>query len=257
MSELADRRERHRIERDLDATFIVEAAAGTGKTTALVSRILRTIGSGRGRLENVVAVTFTDKASGEMKLRLREEIERARQSSATPAEEQTRFTHALRALEESSIGTIHSFCMERLREWPIEAKVDPLFEIAAEDEEGRLFDRAFEPWFQNALAQPPEGVARILRQPRRWNAATPRELLRSAARTLIRHRDFPTAWKRPPFNREAAIDDLINDMAALGAMATRAERSDDWLAQCLTKIGDFAHDVLRREKVRGRDYDGL
>src|SRR6266567_7361744 len=79
---LADRAARDRIRKDLDTTLVVEAAAGTGKTTELVGRILAGICSGRVKLANTVAVTFTEFAAGELKLRLRTEIERARQDPA-------------------------------------------------------------------------------------------------------------------------------------------------------------------------------
>ncbi|HLE68627.1 MAG TPA: UvrD-helicase domain-containing protein, partial [Vicinamibacteria bacterium] len=62
---LADRSDREAIRDDLDSTLVVEAAAGTGKTTALVSRILSVVSSGRGELSRIVAVTFTEKAAGE------------------------------------------------------------------------------------------------------------------------------------------------------------------------------------------------
>src|ERR1700687_3685280 len=66
-----DQRARDRIRDDLDTTLVIEAAAGTGKTTALVNRIVSVIASGRGELARIVAVTFTEKAAGELKLRLR------------------------------------------------------------------------------------------------------------------------------------------------------------------------------------------
>src|SRR5215467_12021335 len=76
MTNLADANARSRIQGEFGTTFFVEAAAGTGKTTALVGRIVGLIRSGRGTLARTVAVTFTEKAAGEMKLRLRLEIER-------------------------------------------------------------------------------------------------------------------------------------------------------------------------------------
>ena len=76
---LADQPARDRIRDDLDTTLVVEAAAGTGKTTALIGRILSGIISGRVSLAKTVAVTFTDFAAGELKLRLRLAIEAARQ----------------------------------------------------------------------------------------------------------------------------------------------------------------------------------
>src|SRR6266853_5104890 len=62
----------------LDDTLVVEAAAGTGKTTELVKRILRVIETGRARMDEIVAVTFTEKAAGELKLRVREALEKSR-----------------------------------------------------------------------------------------------------------------------------------------------------------------------------------
>src|SRR3984957_8933118 len=97
MTELADADARSQIQTEFDRTFFVEAAAGTGKTTALVGRIVGLIRNGQGTLAGTVAVTYTEKAAGEMKLRLRLEIERAR-TDATP-EERTRFDRALEELE--------------------------------------------------------------------------------------------------------------------------------------------------------------
>src|ERR1700732_4834612 len=87
--EVADQRVRDRIRNDLDTTLIVEAAAGTGKTTALVNRIVAALAGARAELGRLVAVTFTEKAAGELKLRLRTEIERARgDPTRTPEERQ-------------------------------------------------------------------------------------------------------------------------------------------------------------------------
>src|SRR5208282_2228380 len=104
---------------------------------------------GTTTLARLVAVTFTEKAAGELKLRLRMEIERARQTAGS--EETRRLDRALAELEEAHIGTIHGFCADLLRQRPVEARVDPLFEAADEDQQERLFDVAFERWFQTTL----------------------------------------------------------------------------------------------------------
>jgi len=62
----ADAEARTAIRDALDDTLVVEAAAGTGKTTELVKRILRVLETGRARMEEIVAVTFTEKAAGEL-----------------------------------------------------------------------------------------------------------------------------------------------------------------------------------------------
>ena len=61
------------IRENLDDTLVVEAAAGTGKTTELVNRIVRVLAEGRANVREIVAVTFTEKAAGELKLRLRQQ----------------------------------------------------------------------------------------------------------------------------------------------------------------------------------------
>ena len=94
---LQDQVARDRIATDLDTTLVVEAAAGTGKTTALVNRIVSIIRAGRTTLERIVAVTFTEKAAGEMKLRLRAELDKARHQSVD-AGERLNLSKALEAL---------------------------------------------------------------------------------------------------------------------------------------------------------------
>jgi ATP-dependent exoDNAse (exonuclease V) beta subunit len=247
---LADQGARDRIKRDLDATLIVEAAAGTGKTTELVGRIVATLAAGRATLDRVVAVTFTELAAGELKLRLRGEIERARAEASR--EVAARLTEALRQLEEARIGTIHSFCSEILRERPVEARVDPLFEVAPDDVARELFRRAFDRWFERCLEGPPPGVRRVLRRRGR-----PRAMLREAAWQLAEWRDFPTPWRRIAFARDATIDALMTELEALGACAQGGD-PEDYFVRSLQEIARFVHEVRRREAiVDERDYDGL
>src|SRR5262249_18323344 len=154
-------------------------------------------------------------------------------------------TKALSQLELARIGTIHAFCGDLLRERPVEAGIDPLFEVAAEDQAGDLMDRAFDSWFQSALANPPDGVRRILR--RRWRSPKPRDALRNAAPTLAEHRDFPTAWRRDPFHRTGEIDDLICGLSDLGELGPQASESDDYLARNLCEIKRFTDENARLE----------
>ena len=124
MTVLADQPARDAISQALDETLVVEAAAGTGKTTELVKRILRILGTGRTTVEKIVAVTFTEKAAGELKLRLREALERERAGARDPDARQL-LDKALASLEEAHVSTIHGFCAELLRERPVEAARRP------------------------------------------------------------------------------------------------------------------------------------
>jgi len=114
---LADAAARDAIATALDDTLVVEAAAGTGKTTELVNRILRILATGRTPVERIVAVTFTEKAAGELKLRLREALEKER-ATTSAGEVRDRLDLALASLEEAHVNTIHGFCAELLREKP-------------------------------------------------------------------------------------------------------------------------------------------
>ena len=77
----SDEDARRIIRESIDDTVVVEAAAGTGKTTELVNRILAVIREGRAEVREIVAVTFTEKAAGELKLRLRQGLERERRAA--------------------------------------------------------------------------------------------------------------------------------------------------------------------------------
>src|SRR5436189_5070172 len=96
----ADADARRAIAEALDETLVVEAAAGTGKTTELVRRILRVLATGRARMVEIVAVTFTEKAAGELKLRLREALEQER-ADASNEKVRERLDLALETLQEA------------------------------------------------------------------------------------------------------------------------------------------------------------
>ncbi|MCC6947021.1 MAG: UvrD-helicase domain-containing protein [Bradyrhizobiaceae bacterium] len=253
MTILADAEARRRIASEFGTTFFVEAAAGTGKTTELVGRIVGLVRSGAGALSQIVAVTFTEKAAGEMKLRLRGKIEEARHSAQ--GEERERLDRALRELELARIGTIHAFCTDVLHERPVEAGIDPLFEVSSEEETEGLADQAFDGWFQRILSDPPEGVRRVLR--RRNRRASPREQLRAGLDALCKHRDFPAPWRRDQFDRNSRIDALIDALRQLGALAASSSWANDRLAMNLSEMTRFVQEVTRLEPVSGRDYDGL
>jgi ATP-dependent helicase/nuclease subunit A len=247
---LQDQEARDRILGDLGSTLVVEAAAGTGKTSALVGRIVQLVRSGRARLDGVLSVTFTDKAAGEMKLRLRGELEKARDGAG--GEER------VEKLEVAQIATIHSVCADLLRERPVAARIDPLFEVAAGDTEQRLYAQVFEQWYQREVAAPGEGVRRLLRRkPRGRDGETAREALQRAGRDLIERRDFDAPWKSVPFDRGGELASLVLQLEELGAYAPRCLDPDDFLRRALLDVHQFVLDLRRREQVGGRDPDGL
>ncbi|HVH56476.1 MAG TPA: UvrD-helicase domain-containing protein [Vicinamibacterales bacterium] len=269
-SPLADQDARDAIANALDDTLVVEAAAGTGKTTELVKRILRILSTGGAdgtvTVGNIVAVTFTEKAAGELKLRLREALEKERtraRENSTSDEIGQRLDRALGELEEAHVSTIHGFCAELLRERPVEARVDPLFTVLTESQAERLFDEAFGAWIQAELADPPEGVRRALRRSV-WagfgrGAARedgPIDRLRRAAWELAQWRDFTAPWTRLPFDRERAIERLIEELHAFASLAEGPSYARDNLFMDTAPARHLSQEIALQQSFDHVDFDG-
>jgi ATP-dependent exoDNAse (exonuclease V) beta subunit len=219
-----DAPQRERIRTDLDTSLIVEAAAGTGKTTELVARIIRVLAEGRAKMNQLVAVTFTEKAAGELKLRLRSELERTR-ARTTDEDQRINLGEALAHLEEAQLNTIHGFCLDLLRERPVEARVDPGFQPMDDAESERLYGEAFDAWMQKELDHPREGVRRALRRksfgsgPEKESA--PAERLRQAGWDLLQWRDLPGKWRRDAFDRQSSVDVLVTQIKEYAELTGR------------------------------------
>ena len=291
---LADAGARQRIRESLDESIVVEAAAGTGKTSELVARIVEVLARGDAAVDGILAVTFTEKAAGELKLRLREGLERARQAAAEAtagesdaemqgggaeaggpegaAREASRMRHldeAIAHLEEAQVSTIHGFCADLLRERPVEAGVDPRFEVLDDHGAQRIFRQAFEAWLHGVLDEgPPPGVRRALRRRPAFFRfedsptadAGPTDRLRRAAWQLAEWRDFTRPWRRERFPREAVIDQVVahlNEFAELTDKA--ADRRRDRLFLATQPARALAQTIRATDAVRPRrrDYDGI
>jgi len=258
----ADAADRDRIRTDLDHSYVVEAAAGTGKTTELVARIINVLASGHAgaTIDKIVAVTFTEKAAGELKLRLREELEAARQRET--GQRHARLEEALRYLEEARVSTIHGFCADLLRERPVEARIDPQFQVLTDDQASRLYDLAFESWLQDQLRDPGDGVRRSLRRPARRNFGAdidddgPVERLRRAGRSLLEWRDHPAPWRRDPFDREGEVRRLVEQLADFAERSSGPAWDRDVLYLDTTRARTGAA-AIADGLVPADDLDGL
>ena len=258
---IADQAARDVIANALDDTVVVEAAAGTGKTTELVNRILRVLSTGRAEVGNLVAVTFTEKAAGELKLRLREALERER-SATTDGDVKDRLDEALARLEEAHVSTIHGFCAELLRERPVEARVDPLFAVLTEAQSERLFDEAFGGWIQAQLADPPEGIRRALRRSvwagfnRTAREDGPIDRVRRAAWELAQWRDFTSPWTRRPFDRDGEVSRLIAELHQFAALTDGASYAKDNLFVDTAAARHLSQEIALHQSFNHHDPDG-
>ena len=268
---LPDRAERERIRRDHDTTLIVEAAAGTGKTTSVVSRVVEMVAAGAARIGQIAAITFTEKAAGELRLRIRQGLEsRIEDEGKDPGAgaRRERLEVALSQLEEASIGTIHAFCATVLRERPIEAGVDPDFQILTGADQRAFFDRVFRRFVDRQLENPDPGIARLLRRSRN-PAVSPLEVLREAGRRLLDYRPFEASWKRRSWDAATAVEDIVDKPGGSGDkeipslfMIEKLYRSlpkdppgtrPNWLVRSMAAAADLGREIRVRDAASGRE----
>ncbi|MBI4348099.1 MAG: UvrD-helicase domain-containing protein [Elusimicrobia bacterium] len=115
----------------------VEAGAGSGKTTELVTRLVNLIVRKQVPLSEIAAITFTRKAAAELKTRVQDAIEKAYREEKDPRRKQS-LDAALSTLDALFAETIHAFCMQLLRERPLEAGVPPDFDLMERAEEASV-----------------------------------------------------------------------------------------------------------------------
>ncbi len=144
---------RHLIATGLEETLFVEAGAGAGKTTALVSRIVALVVEGRVSVRTIAAITFTEKAAAELRDRVRTtlELETAAALVANDRERADRCQAALDDLDEAALATLHGFAQRILAEHPLVAGMPPRVEVLDEIESAMAFDEAFEAWVDELL----------------------------------------------------------------------------------------------------------
>jgi ATP-dependent helicase/nuclease subunit A len=129
---LPDEGARAKIGTDLESNLLVEAGAGSGKTTALVGRMVALLETGTATADEVAAVTFTRKAAGELRERfqiaIEERLARRRTLGEGDGVASELLARGLDEIDRAFIGTIHAFCARLLRERPLEVGLDPGFE---------------------------------------------------------------------------------------------------------------------------------
>jgi ATP-dependent helicase/nuclease subunit A len=232
---------RERARRDHATSLVLEAGAGTGKTTLLVDRIEAIVRAGAARLEEVAAVTFTENAATTMKLRLRERLERVRSDDRTAAAERERVAAALEVLERASVSTIHALCAQILQERPLECGVLPGFRMADEAQADALFAEAWEEWLGERLVGGDDVLLDALDRgiPLEGDGWGERTSLRGLARTLLDQRDLVPVAADGAFSPEAARQELVAKGARARELAA-AVREGDSLGGRLERLGEFA-----------------
>lgn len=259
MNEPSDQHARKRILEELNTTFLVEAGAGSGKTTSLVGRLLALIETGTAKIGRIAAITFTNKAADEMKERFRMALER--KAADVEGETRERLEEALANLDQIFIGTIHAFCSSMLRERPIEARLDPSFEEMDEEANRAFHDQCWDEYLIRLQEEDREALASfgevdidvsILKKVYdRVSLFTdlqiPCESIQRPEFNLIRLSLLPMIEEAsrfmPTVEPEKGWDNLQAKLRSANRLLRLSDGQDDRLMLTLAKMFDFKLDV--------------
>lgn len=142
-----DQQDRDLVTGALDRTLFVEAGAGSGKTTALVGRVLALVANGVP-VGSIAAITFTEKAAAELRHRIRSELTVAAQGNGQRGQ---LARTALEGLDLAPIGTLHAFARRLLSEFPVEAELPPRFAVLDEVQSATAFHERFSDFLEGLL----------------------------------------------------------------------------------------------------------
>jgi ATP-dependent helicase/nuclease subunit A len=203
--------QRRAVERR-DGSLLVRAGAGTGKTTVLVERFVQAVIRDGAEVEQVLAITFTEKAAAEMKGRVRRRfLELGRREDA-------------RSAESAWVSTIHGLCARILRAHALSAGIDPAFRVLDEPEAERIaadaFDGALEEFMGVGAGGPGPDPNRV-----ELVAAYTPDRLRDMVRTAYSH-------LRSRGERRPALEETLPPVPA-----GERERLDDAARSALAELG--------------------
>ena len=230
---------------DRGHSLIVCAAAGSGKTAVLVERIVRLVIEGCP-VEDMLVVTFTNAAAGEMRLRIGEALSRAARENPALGEQ-------VLALSRASISTLHRFCGNLLRENFQALGLDPAFRIGDEQECGVMSRQAMEDALYSCYEV---GSADFLAA----DACYTQEELTELARSLyvfMMTRPDPWAWLDNAVAACGADADALGEseaaavltLDALAALSRLLKQAQETLALCRGKDGPLYYAAACEQDV--------
>ncbi len=212
--------------------MFVEAGAGSGKTTCLVDRFVGLVEAGV-EADRIAAITFTEKAAGELADRIRNELQ-------TRSATSVRCRAALPALDRAAICTLHAFALRLLSEHPIEARLPPRVAVLDEIASQLAFEARWDSFVDRIIED--DDLERPLRLLLAAGARV--DHLREVAVQfgdnwdLVAERMSGTDAGRGAAGYRPLLDD--DELVALGEQCTAS--SDELLAR-LGELGEWASEL--------------
>jgi ATP-dependent helicase/nuclease subunit A len=212
-----------------DGPLFLHAAAGSGKTSVLVERFVRAVLEDGVALDRILAITFTEKAAAELKLRIRKRLlELGEREQAREA-------------EGAWISTIHGFCSRLLRTHPLAAGIDPEYRVLDEPEADRIGLDAFERALEKFLEEGTEDGSTRLELLASYTPQKLDQMVRTVHSRLRsrgeRRPALPALPPRPPSDAdpaefESALVAALAELDASGADGPTVERELHRMRRC-------------------------
>ena len=236
-----DREIRDASTSDLDTCFFLEAGAGTGKTRILVDRVLEIVRRGVAEIAQIVVITFTEKAAGELRARIRDRLHEQFEDAVEP--ERARYRAALHALVSAHIETIHAFASSLLREFPLEARINPGFQ-QLDEVAGRVdFQEQWDDWIWNLAGRHLTAVESCVR------LGMELDTVHQVAGILDRHRELQVGGNAP---RRPAAEHFVQRMRDLRAAGDELAASCNSDAdRCLRSYRELRRQLVTVEQLAG------
>ena len=231
--------------RGLDENLFVEAGAGSGKTQALVERVIALVGGGLA-LRHIVAITFTERAAAELRMRVRQELE-GRLASATSTEQRERWGTALGEMDGAAIGTLHAFAQRLLTEHPLVVGLPPNADVLDEVASHLGFEQRWRRFRQQLLDDPVYGQTLLLL----LATGVKLEQLHGLARAFDTDWDLVEAGVPPDALPPAGpgVDLLITHTERVAAKAQDSRDPDDRMAQRLGEFSAWAQQLRAADPI--------
>jgi ATP-dependent exoDNAse (exonuclease V) beta subunit len=292
-----DQAQRDAAIRERARNVLIDAGAGTGKTTTLVDRLLDMVAPTSGApalsISRIAALTFTRKAAGELRLKIRERLLEELAESELTTSRAAQLRDAVAGLDTAHVGTIHSFADRLLRLRPVQAELSPSYEITDDPDElvAETVDVLLRAVQNSTLAAELEGTkaaaradeatktivfaieAGVLAGSREPNEFVIQHGLDNLVAGFIAQRDLPPADEQPARFDASAFRAAADELIRLGGRLTgqsagarwlrrtadvaRAVRNftEPWLIlrQLLPQLDRVPRDVTKRDTFQGDD----
>jgi CRISPR-associated exonuclease Cas4 len=243
---------RRRALSDLNSTLLVEAGAGTGKTSLLAGRVTMLLISGVPP-EEIAAITFTEAAAGEFSARVYTYVNELLAGSipeplesvlpeGRDEEARTRLSRAADRLDGLTATTIHGFCQILLADYAVEADIDPGAQVIDEDTAKAMFDRVFDAWLTQRLslgAAEDDPVLILTRADPRGVVALFREIADKRREHRAARAAIPDEIVRPDLELIDAVDSLKRWYLSAPAQPFVARLIDELEALAVQFAGSF------------------